>query len=109
MSENNYETQRYPEEFDDDHLYPPNTITVYRCFKSQCEAFTKLRSKEERDCFLQKAQDIAVRKYEEKYATLSDLCMEGDKQVPAFPDEIWVETLIDISLREAYEEYQQRT
>ena len=109
MSENNYETQRYPEEFDDDHLYPPHTITVYRCFKSQCEAFTKLRSEEERDCFLQKAQDIAVRKYEEKYSTLSDLCMEGDKQVPAFPDEIWIEILIDAALREAYAEYRERT
>ena len=107
MSED--ESTMYPEEFYDDHLYPANTITVYRCFKSQCEAFTKLRSKEERDCFLQKAQDIAVRKYEEKYTTLSDLCMEGDKQVPAFPDEIGVEMLIDKSLREAYEEYQQRT
>ena len=109
MSENNYETQRYPEEFDDDHLYPPHTITVYRCFKSQCEAFTKLRSEEERDCFLQKAQHIAVRKYEEKYSTLSDLCMEGDKQVPAFPDEIWIEILIDAALREAYAEYRERT
>jgi hypothetical protein len=107
MSE--YENPMYPEEFYDDHLYPPHTITVYRCFKSQCEAFTKLRSKEERDCFLQKAQDIAVRKYEEKYTTLSDLCMEGDKQVPAFPDEIGVEMLIDQSLREAYEEYKERT
>ena len=107
MSE--HDNQMYPEEFYDDHLYPPNTITVYRCFKSQCEAFTKLRSKEELQRFLHTAQDIAVRNYEEKYTTLSDLCMEGDKQVPAFPDEIDVEKLIDAALREAYAEYSQRT
>lgn len=93
------------EEFNDDHLYPPNTLTVYRCFKSQCEGFTKLGSAENVKSFLLKAQDIAVKNYEQTYGTCCELCIEKGQEVPAFPDEIKVEKLIDAALCEAYKEY----